>query len=80
MMKLNGVLPEKAEDLMKVFPDISCTEPDFDDGLVDVYVPSVLEIAINYNQVTKLLSLVAWDDAEKQVVLSDDDFVRFAIV
>lgn len=80
MIKLNGVLPEKAEDIKKVFPDIGCTEPDIDDGLVDVYVPSELEIAINYNQVTKLLSFIAWDDVEKQVVLSDDDFVRFAIV
>lgn len=80
MIKLNGVLPEKAEDIKKVFPDISHTEPDLDDGLVDVYVPFELQIAINYNQVTKLLSLVAWDDVEKQVVLSDDDFVKFAIV
>lgn len=80
MMKLNGVLPEKAEDILKVFPEMAATDPDIEDGLVDIYIPSELEVAINYNQVTKLLSLVSWDDVGKQVVLSDDDFVRFAIV
>lgn len=80
MMKLNGVLPERAEEILNVFPDMGSTNPDIEDGLVDIYIPSYLEVAINYNQVTGLLSLIAWDDMEKQVVLSDDDFVRFAIV
>lgn len=80
MMKLNGVLPERAVEILKVFPEMANTDPDIEDGLVDIYIPSELEVAINYNQVTRLLSLVAWDDVKKQIVLSDDDFVRFAIV
>ena len=80
MIKLNGLLPEAAHRIQKVFPEVETVGINIDDGLVDIHIPSSMAIAVNYATVSGILQLVDWDDINKIVTLSEDEFVRFAIV
>lgn len=77
MVRIIGLLAEKAEDLQEAFEGIEVRNSQDGDGLYDVDITTRCLLDFNYSQVTEMLTI---KDDNFKVFIEAEEFHYFSII